>query len=136
MSRPSDGFTIEELRDEFDWMFEFDSRMAERIRGDADVHNLVDYVNKLEAENAKLRTEFDKMDKWHSAELQAEMAENAKLRELVAAYDSALHRLCDQTQGHVDCDGCILGKDYRNEDICALDELRDSIMGLGVEVEE
>lgn len=62
-------------------------------------------------------------------------AENAKLRELVAAYDSALHRLCDQTQGHVDCDGCILGKDYRNEDICALDELRDSIMGLGVEVD-
>lgn len=55
MSRPSDYFTIGELRDEFDWMFEFNSRMAERIRGDADVHNLVDYVDKLEAENAKLR---------------------------------------------------------------------------------
>lgn len=47
--------TLDELRDEFDWMFEFQSRMAERIRDDEDVHNLVDYVTKLEAENAKLR---------------------------------------------------------------------------------
>lgn len=53
--RPSDGMELDELRDEFDWMFEFQSRMAERIRGDADVHNLVDYVDKLESENAKLR---------------------------------------------------------------------------------
>jgi hypothetical protein len=30
--------------------------MAERITNDPDVHNLVDYVNKLESENAKLRT--------------------------------------------------------------------------------
>lgn len=73
-------------------------------------------------------------EKNRSFRLKAE-AENAKLLELVAAYDSALHRLCDQTQGHVDCDDCILGKDYRNEDICALDELRDSIMGLWVEVD-
>ena len=55
MSRPSDGFEPDELRDEFDWMYEFNSRMAERIRGDADVHNLVDYVGKIESENAKLR---------------------------------------------------------------------------------
>lgn len=53
--RPSDGMDIDELRDEFDWITEFQNRMAERIRGDADVHNLVDYVDKLEAENAKLR---------------------------------------------------------------------------------
>ena len=53
--RPSDGFTFDELRDEFDWMFEFQSRMAERIRGDADVHSEVDYVGKLEAENDRLR---------------------------------------------------------------------------------
>ena len=52
--RPSDGMELDELRDEFDWMFEFQSRMAERIRGDADVHNLADYVGKLENENAKL----------------------------------------------------------------------------------
>ena len=46
---------LDDLRDEFDWMFEFQSRMAERISGDADVHNLVDYVGKLESENAELR---------------------------------------------------------------------------------
>lgn len=55
MSKPSDGMTLDELRDEFDWMFEFQSRMAERIRQDADVHNLVDYVTGLEVENAALR---------------------------------------------------------------------------------
>lgn len=53
--RPSDGMELDDLRDEFDWMFEFQSRMAERISGDADVHNLVDYVGKLESENAELR---------------------------------------------------------------------------------
>lgn len=46
---------LDELREEYDWMYEFQSRMAERITGDKDVHNLVDYVGKLEAENAKLR---------------------------------------------------------------------------------
>ena len=53
--RPSDGMTLDELREEFDWMYEFQSRMAERIREDADVHNLADYVGKLERENAELR---------------------------------------------------------------------------------
>lgn len=42
-----------------------------------------DRVRKAEAENAKLREEFDKMDVWHSKELTAAMAENAKLRESV-----------------------------------------------------
>ncbi len=55
MSRPSDDMTLEELREEFDWICEFQSRMAERISGNPDVHNHVDYVNQLEAENAKLR---------------------------------------------------------------------------------
>lgn len=55
MSKPSDGFELDELRDEFDWMCEFNSRMAERIRGDADVHNLAEYVSKLEGENDRLR---------------------------------------------------------------------------------
>ena len=40
-------------------------------------------IAELEQENAKLREEFDKMDVWHSKELTATMAENAKLRELV-----------------------------------------------------
>lgn len=53
--RPSDGMGLDELREEFDWISEFQSRMAERICGDADVHNLVDYVGKLESDNDKLR---------------------------------------------------------------------------------
>lgn len=59
MSRPSDGMTLEELREEYDWLYEFQSLMAERISGNPDVHNHADYVNKLEAENAKLREELD-----------------------------------------------------------------------------
>ena len=55
MSRPSDGMTLDELRDEFDWMLEFNSRMAERICEDPDVHSLASYVTKLETENAKLQ---------------------------------------------------------------------------------
>lgn len=55
MSRPSDGWDMDELREEFDWMCEFYGRMAERIRGDADVHNLADYVARLESENDRLR---------------------------------------------------------------------------------
>ena len=53
--RPSDAFELDELRDEFDWMFEFNSRMAESIRKDPDVHNLAAHVSKLERENASLR---------------------------------------------------------------------------------
>lgn len=53
--RPSDGWELDELRDEFDWMFDFNSRMAERIREDPDVHNLADYVSSLEHDNAELR---------------------------------------------------------------------------------
>lgn len=55
MSRPSDVFTEAELREEIDWMYEFMGRMSERIRGDADVHSLADYVRKLEEENATMR---------------------------------------------------------------------------------
>lgn len=55
MSRPSDEFDETELREEFDWMYEFNSRMAEQIRGNPDVHSLHDYVRKIEWENTKLR---------------------------------------------------------------------------------
>ena len=58
MSKPSDGMELDELRDEFDWMFEFQSHIAEQIRGDADVHNLVDYVGNLEAERDQLRQQL------------------------------------------------------------------------------
>ena len=53
--RPSADFTTEELRAEYDWLYEFQSHLAERIRGDEDVHSLADYVAKIEDENAKLR---------------------------------------------------------------------------------
>jgi len=55
-----------------------------RILDDAadTIWQLRDGLQRANAENAKLRDEFDKMDKWHSAELIAEMDENAKLREL------------------------------------------------------
>lgn len=53
--RPSDGWEIDELREEYDWLHEFHTSMAEKIRGDADVHSLADYVGKLERENDELR---------------------------------------------------------------------------------
>ena len=59
--------------------------------------------------------------------------ENAKLRELIVAYDSALRRMCDQMQRYVDCHDCILGKDY-GDDSCAIDELREAACVMGVEL--
>lgn len=45
--------------------------------------SLRDRAQDLQAKNAKLREEFDKMDVWHSKELSAAMAENDRLREVV-----------------------------------------------------
>lgn len=59
--------------------------------------------------------------------------ESARLRELVISYDSALRRMCDQMQRHVDCHDCILGKDY-SDDSCAIDELHEAACATGVEV--
>ncbi len=53
--RPSDGWELDELRDEFDWMHDFLASMAERIRQDPDVHSLADYVDKLEEQRDHLR---------------------------------------------------------------------------------
>lgn len=100
IERPSSGMGLDELREEFDWISEFQSRMAERICGDSDVHNLVDYVGKLESENAKMREKVQRQadeltslrkaieqrnGEWRPWKRQAErfVAENAKLRELV-----------------------------------------------------
>lgn len=82
-------------------------------------------------ENAKL---IVKLNAEHIVRQNVEV-ENAKLRELVVSYDSALHRMCDQMQGHVDCHDCILGKDYDNEDTCAIDELREAAYVVKVEFE-
>lgn len=68
------------------------------------------------ADNAKMREEFNKMDVWHSKELTAAMAENAKLRECLQ--DLAEHIRED--------DG--FGLDYG----WMLDRMRE----LGVEVSE
>ena len=88
------------------------ARSLRRIAGDGSMEwvtepiqasVLLDVADMLD-ENAKLREEFDKMDVWHSKELSAAMAENAKLRELLRdAWGD----------GHPDrsCDGC----DIRDE---------------------
>lgn len=58
--------------------------LARMCREAADtIWELRDDLQRANAENAKLREEFDKMDVWHSKELSAAMAENAKLRKLV-----------------------------------------------------
>ena len=86
MSRPSDGFDLDELKEEFDWMHEFLGRMAERITRDPDVHNLVDYVTKLELENETLKAcsvdwELDHCPNCQDViSLQFKMDENARLR--------------------------------------------------------
>ena len=70
--------TIERLREQAEDMdFQLDKwqTKAEYFRQLADL---------AEADNAKLREEFNKMDVWHSKELTAAMTENAKLRELCA----------------------------------------------------
>lgn len=115
--RPSDGMDFDELREEFDWISEFQSRMAERIRGDADVYSLVDYVDKLEHENVKLlKKVFDlENDAWaegfrdgceavsivtkdghkvYMDEIAKLREENAKLREVVN--DTRWHLMADE----------------------------------------
>lgn len=92
--RPSEGWELEELREEFDWMYEFNSRMAERITDDPDVHSLAAYVEKIERTNAELHKE---LEQWHKLTENIELPEypltefqpkdlereNAKLREKV-----------------------------------------------------
>lgn len=85
MSRPSDEFDETELREEFDWMYEFNSRMAKRITNDPDVHNLADYVHGLEDENARLRSCLS--DDAENAK--AITGENKALRELMK--DALIH---------------------------------------------
>ena len=55
MARLSHDMTEDEVRDEYEWMFEFMASMAEQIRGTKDVHSLAAYVRSLERENAELR---------------------------------------------------------------------------------
>jgi len=104
--RPSDGMRLDELQDEFDWMFEFQSRMAERIRGDADVHSLADYVGKLEVENAKLR----------------ELVE-------ILCFCMQIHKQCD------DCKLNGAKGELVHDPLCACDGLHEILRELGIEVD-
>jgi len=70
------------------------SEVASIMRKAADtIWQLRDDLQRTNAEYAKLRDEFDKMDKWHSAELIAEMDENAKLRKLAKRMYAAFQRV-------------------------------------------
>ena len=124
MSRPSVFFdNVDELRNEYDWMYEFMSRMAERIRGDADVHNLADYVQKLEDENARLRSCLS--DDAENAK--AIMGENKALRELV-------HELWGRDAGlYCSIDGTCRDPLCRQNGECSLD---NRMRELGIEVYE
>ena len=73
--------------------------LARMCREAADtIWELRDDLQRANAENAKLREEFDKMDVWHSKERSAAMAEIDKLRELVRDYER-----CTM---HADCSRC------------------------------
>lgn len=90
---------------------------------------LCDMVAQREADLENARAEFDKMDKWHSVELQASMAENAKLRELVRTFYHCT------TSG--ECDECPInggGPVHLMPDtIC--DTIHDRMRELGIEVD-
>lgn len=119
--RPSDGMTLDELREEFDWMCEFQSRMAERIRGDADVHNLVDYVRKLEADRERM---FRACVEKNQTILRL-CDERARLREMC-------RRLFDELYTLVDDNFSDVYSQYERSDVQPFyDELRE----LGVEVD-
>lgn len=78
-------------------------------------------VGELEAENEKLREEFDRMDIWHSKELIAAWNENDKLQELV---HFIMHQCND---GNPRCDECV---GLNNGECVVLQRMRE----LGVEV--
>ena len=115
MNRPSDGFTEAELRDEVDWMFEFNARMAEHIRGDADAHSLAGYVCSLEDENARLRSCLSD-DEENARFLVGEIADLRRLAKNLWA--------CLQ---HRQCDNC----EFR-DDAC---DFKYDLKALGIEVD-
>ncbi len=82
-------------------------------------HEVEEALEFERSENAKLREERDKMDVWHSKELSATMAENAKLRELVKAAYRCI-------RANVSCEECRL--------VCSGCTLQTAMHELGVEV--
>lgn len=150
MGRPSDGMTLEELREEYDWIYEFQSRMAERICEDADIHNLVDYVGKLEDENAKLREELDLClrlaPECDGCEAMLDCDEclradsSQKERKRLDYENGQLRELCKLFAEYVSydrCEGCICKSrcnDGEIDECWQLAEIRDAAHELGVEV--
>ena len=100
--------------------------------------SLRDRAQDLQAENAKLREERDKMDVWHSKELSATMAENAKLRGLAERAWNTAERLCQAFDGPCRDDGvtayepCPMGE--RDEE-CVYGQLQRELRECGVEVD-
>ncbi len=104
------------------------------VEKDALERRIDELCQEVEAEkqhNAKL---LEAAEKWMAKAAHFEL-ENSKLRELAVSYDSALHRMCNQMQGHVDCHDCILGKDY-GDDWCAIDELREAVYLMKVDLDD
>ena len=85
-------------------------------------------IDQLEAENAKLRDEFRKMDEWHSKELIAAMDENAKLRELVRGLN-----YCSDELNSAECERCPLDDladpDLEPKCVRMMDEMGIEVMG-------
>ena len=84
------------------------------------IWQLRDDLQRTNAENAKLRGEYNKMDVWHSKELTAAMDENAKLRELCRRALVVLENNCSQCVYFYECDivndcKCVAPMHIRNE---------------------
>lgn len=80
---------------------DFGKYEAEQMMLDAadTIWRLRDDLQRANAENAKLREDFNKMDVWYSKELNAYVSENAKLRELCASlYEFAMSEYPDGTE--------------------------------------
>ena len=84
------------------------------------IWQLRDDLQRANAENARLRGEYNKMDVWHSKELTAAMDENAKLRELCRRALVVLENNCSQCVYFYECDivndcKCVAPMHIRNE---------------------
>ena len=114
------------------------SNMGSILREAAEtIWELRDDLQRSNAENAKLREERDKMDVWHSKELSATMAENAKLRELVRDMYSCISHANEADWFHFERDksGCGMSCTVNGES-CGLCALADRMRELGIEVDD
>ncbi len=88
-------------------------------------------IDELCEENERLKSEFNKMDVWHSRELKAAMAENAKLRELAVLNWEWAHSCCGNNC-KMQTDGC----GYQIDRECNYErEIYDRMRELGIEVD-